>query len=272
MALAQVVLEGLTFHYDAAGEGMALLFVHGHPFDRSMWRPQLDYFSRDGFHTIAPDLRGYGASTVRERKTTLDGFAGDLVGLLDHLDVERAVAVGLSMGGQIVMELYRLFPQRVSALVLADTSAPAETAQGRKFRQDMADRLEHEGMNRYAHEVLPKMVAPRNIEAQPDVARHVLGMMLATPPEGAAAALRGRAERPDYVKMLGQVTVPSLVVVGADDEFTPLKDALLMHERIEGSTLVVIEGAAHMPNLEHPDEFNEALGRFLTQWFARPQT
>jgi 3-oxoadipate enol-lactonase len=170
---------------------------------------------------------------------------------------------GLSMGGQIVMECYRLFPERVRGLILADTFAKQETVAGKKDRNDIADRLLRDGMDEYSEELLPKMMAPRNIPALPDVAEHVLGMMRTTPAEGAAAALRGRAERRDYVELLSQVSVPVLVIVGSDDEFTPVGDAEFMHERLPDSTLVVIDGAGHLPNLERETEFGDALGTFL---------
>jgi pimeloyl-ACP methyl ester carboxylesterase len=213
---------------------------------------------------IAPDLRGYGESTVVPGTTTLETFAQDIAHLLDRLEVDGIVLGGLSMGGQIVMEFHRLFPHRIRALVLADTSPRAESADGKKLRNDTADRLLREGMPPFADEVLPKMIAPYNVEALPAVAEQVLGMMRRSSPEGAAAALRGRAERPDYVEMLRRIAVPTLVVVGRDDEFTPISDARLMHERIPDATLVVVEGAGHMPNLERPAEFNGALERFLS--------
>ena len=81
--------------------------------------------------------------------------------------------------------------------------------------------------------------------------------------EGAAAALKGRAERQDYTGLLGAIAVPTLIVVGSLDEFTPVPDAKFMHDRIPNSELVVIEGAGHMPNLERTAEFNAALGAFL---------
>lgn len=115
----------------------------------------------------------------------------------------------------------------------------------------------------YTQQVLPKMVAPHNIEALPTVATHVLDMMRNTPAEGAAAALRGRAERPDYLDLLARITVPTLIVVGSDDEYTPISDAQLMHDHIPNSTLTIIDGAAHLPNLERPAEFNTALRHFL---------
>ena len=261
--MSTVSLDGITVAFDDVGRGDALVLVHGHPFDRSMWRPQVEHFSRLGWRVIAPDLRGYGESTVVPGKTTLDVFARDLERLLDHLEVEAAVLAGLSMGGQIVLEFQRLFASRLRGLVLADTSARADSEQGKKAREELADRLLREGMGTYADEVLPKMIAPANIEALPQVARYVLAMMHGTSPDGAAAALRGRAERPDYVDMLSRIEVPTLVVVGRDDEFTPIAEAQLLHDRIRGSRLVIVDGAGHMPNLERPDEFNAAVESFL---------
>ncbi|WP_216209894.1 alpha/beta fold hydrolase [Amycolatopsis aidingensis] len=254
---------GITIDYQDEGSGDPLLLVHGHPFDRSMWRPQVSRFAGAGWRVITADLRGYGRSTVVPGSTPLETFARDLVGLLDRLGIDRVVLGGLSMGGQIVLEFHRLFPARLRGLVLASTSARADPPATREWRRTTADRLLREGLGPYAEEVIDKMVAPHNIRELPEVAGQVLAMMKAAPPEGAAAALRGRAERPDYLPMLAGVAVPTLVVVGTEDEFTPVAEARLMHERIPGSVLCVIEGAAHLPNLERPAEFDAALERFL---------
>jgi pimeloyl-ACP methyl ester carboxylesterase len=244
-----------------AGASLPLVLIHGHPFDRTMWHPQITAFAASR-RVIAPDLRGYGASPVVPGVTPLQTFAEDIATLLDGLGVHDFVLGGLSMGGQIAMECCRLFPHRVRGLLLADTFPAAETEEGRHTRNAMADRLLREGMTGYADEVLHKMVAPY---ADADVAAHVRRMMTATDPEGAAAALRGRAERPDYRELLTRLTVPALVVVGADDEYTPVSDAEAMHAALPDSTLHVIDGAAHLPNLERPEEFNKALEGFLAQ-------
>jgi pimeloyl-ACP methyl ester carboxylesterase len=238
-----------------------LVLIHGHPFDRTMWHPQIDAFATT-HRVIAPDLRGYGTSPVVPGITPLSTFAEDIATLLDDLGVTDFVLAGLSMGGQIAMECYRLFPHRVRGLVLADTFPAAETEEGKRTRNAMADRLLREGMGTYADEVLYKMVAPY---ADAEVAAHVRRMMTATDPRGAAAALRGRAERPDYRELLTRVTVPALVVVGADDEYTPVSDAEAMHAALPDSTLHIVDGAAHLPNLERPEEFNKALARFLAR-------
>ncbi|MFF8275401.1 alpha/beta fold hydrolase [Streptomyces lateritius] len=256
-------INGLTIGYEdkGAGPGPALVLVHGHPFDRTMWQPQIDRFSAT-HRVVAPDLRGYGATTVVPGTTPLSAFAEDLAALLDHLGVREFVLAGLSMGGQIAMECYRLFPERILGLVLADTFPAAETEEGRAARNATADRLLTEGvagMRAYADEVLDRMVAPYNTHAAP----HVHRMMCATDPAGAAAALRGRADRPDYRELLTTVRVPTLVVVGRDDAFTPVADAEAMHAALPDSTLAVVESAAHMPNLERPEEFDTALAEFL---------
>ncbi|MDG4864814.1 alpha/beta fold hydrolase [Streptomyces sp. T-3] len=263
--MANALLNGITIGYDDKGptDGTPLVLVHGHPFDRSMWAPQLAAFSGE-FRVIAPDLRGFGESGLGEGRdrVLLSTFAEDLAALLDHLGVRDFVLGGLSMGGQIVMECYRQFGDRIRGLVLADTFPAAETAQGRTWRNSMADRLLREGMAPWSEEVLYKMVAP---DADPAVAAHVLRMMTSAPPEGAAAAHRGRAERPDYRELLTRVSVPALVVVGRDDAYTPVADAEGMHAALADSTLCVVEGAAHMPNLERTEEFNAALGVFLAR-------
>ena len=263
--MGAVSVDGVAVGYDdeGAGDAPAVVLVHGHPFDRSMWRPQAERLAAAGHRVIVPDLRGYGESTVVPGKTPLGTFARDITGLLDHLGVERFVLGGLSMGGQIVMEIHRQVPDRIRALVLADTSPWAETPDGRRLRGEAADRLLREGMRPYAEEVLAKMVAPATVEDRPAVAGHVLAMMLGAPPEGAAAALRGRAERPDYAASLATATVPVLIIVGGEDEYTPVEQARRMHALVPGSTLTVVEGAGHLPNLERPDAFDAALLAFL---------
>jgi pimeloyl-ACP methyl ester carboxylesterase len=257
-------VNGVTVAYDEVGDGEdVIVLVHGHPFNRSMWRPQIDAIAGAGWRVIAPDLRGYGDSTVAPGVTLLDQFARDIVALLDARGVASAVFGGLSMGGQIVMECCRHYPDRVRALLLAATFPQADTEEGQATRRSMAERLLREGMDGYATDVLPKMVAPHNIAALPDVADHVRTMMRGTSPAGAAAALRGRAERPDYQDALSRMDVPATIIVGDHDVFTTRADAERMRDLLTQSELVWLEGSGHMPNLERPAAFNEALVRLL---------
>jgi len=242
----------------------AILLIHGHPFDRTMWNPQLESLEA-AFRVVAPDLRGYGQSALPNgaRVTTLDALARDCLALLDALGVRDVVVIGLSMGGQIALELFRQDPTRVAALVLADTFAGLDSEEARQLRFTTADRLEREGMAPYAAEVLTKMITARNAARDPATATHVLRMMRLTSPLGAAAALRGRAQRRDYTPLLDEIAIPTLVIVGREDEYTPVALAEELHRAIRGSELAIIEDAGHMPNLERPAEFNAVLESWL---------
>ncbi|SDO25224.1 alpha/beta fold hydrolase [Actinacidiphila guanduensis] len=120
-------------------------------------------------------------------------------------------------------------------------------------------------MAAYAEEVLDSMLAPATARALPATAAHVLAMMRAAPPAGAAAALRGRAERPDYREGLARIDVPALVVVGSEDVFAPVAEAELLHRGIPSARLAVVEGAGHLPNLERPEAFNQAVAALLAE-------
>ncbi|MYW70065.1 alpha/beta fold hydrolase [Streptomyces sp. SID8379] len=263
--MGQLTVDGAVLRHDdlGAGDGVPVVLVHGHPFNRTLWSPQADALAAAGYRVLVPDLRGYGESEVTEGRVLLSRFADDVLALLDHVGVERAVVGGVSMGGQIAMEFHLRHPGRTAALVLSDTSAPAETEEGKAFRNRLADRLLAEGMGGYADEVIDKMLAAYNVTALPKVADDVLGMMRGTDPRGAAAALRGRAERPDYRDSLAAARVPALVVVGADDAYTPVAEAESIAELLPDATLVVIEDAGHLPGAEQPDRFNDALLDFL---------
>lgn len=262
--MATAALNGITTAYDLVGSGLnTLLLVHGHPFNRSMWRPQLPLTQGSSWRLLTPDLRGYGETTVVPGKTTLAAFAADLIALLDHLEIQEVVIGGLSMGGQIVMEFCSQYPQRVRGVVLAATFPQAETEAGKLARNAMADRMLREGMRPYAADVLDKMLAASSIRTLPAIAAHVTAMMQTTDPAGAAAALRGRAERPPYEGTLASLTVPALVVVGDHDAYTTRQDAERMHNLLTDSELLWLDGVGHMPNLEATELFNRGLVRLL---------
>ncbi|MDB5130951.1 MAG: hypothetical protein JWR02_700 [Mucilaginibacter sp.] len=250
--------------YETAGQGVPVVLIHGHPFDHTMWGPQVRAFS-DFYQVITPDLRGYGKSSLPDpANTRFEDYATDVILLMDHLNVDSFHLGGLSMGGQIIMEIFRQAPDRVKSLLFADTFAGPDTPEAKQTRDDQATRLEYEGMDGYASEVIGKMLRREHVESMPAVAAHVLNMMKATSPVAAATAMRARGQRIDYLKeVLPQINIPSLVIVGRQDEFTPVPKAEELRDNLQNCKLVIIEGAGHMPNLEQPEEFNTAVLDFL---------
>ncbi|MFG2981933.1 alpha/beta fold hydrolase [Streptomyces sp. NPDC048258] len=257
--------NGVNLFFDDLGPrgGAPVILIHGHPFNRTMWAPQTAALTAAGYRVITPDLRGYGESPVLAGKALLADLADDIAALLARLGIEQVVVGGVSMGGQIAMEVRLRHPGLVRALVLSDTSPVPESEEGAKHRRELADRLLAEGMGPYAEEVIDKMLAPYNVTGMPEAAAWVSAMMRATDPEGAAAALRGRAERPDYRPLLAGAAEPCLVVVGADDVYTPVAEAEALHALMPHSVLAVIERAGHLPGVEQPEAFNRVLLEFL---------
>jgi 3-oxoadipate enol-lactonase len=262
MTLIQI--DDIQMAYTDAGMGTPLVLLHGYPFNRSLWNEQVAALS-NSYRVIAPDLRGFGETEASQGTATMDRMARDVAHLLDHLEITRAAVGGLSMGGYVALAFYKQFPSRVRALLLADTRAQADTEEGKQTRAQQAEKALSEGMAGIADAMLPKLLTPETVSKHPEVVKRVRDMMLKTKPEGAAAALRGMAERDDQTPLLPKISAPTLILVGAEDALTPVADSEKMHKAITGSRLVVLENAGHVSNLERTGQFNEALVDFLRE-------
>ena len=260
-----VQINDLQISYTDTGIGRPVVLIHGYPFNRSLWNEQVAALS-NSYRVIAPDLRGFGDSDASDT-ATMDQMAQDVALVLDHLEIPRAAISGLSMGGYVALAFYKQFRSRVRALVLADTRAQADTEESKTTRAQHAEKALTEGMAGIADAMLPKLLTPDTVSKHPEVVKRVRDMMLKTKPQGAAAALHGMAGREDQTELLPKISVPTLILVGADDTITPVADSQKMHEAIAGSRLVVLEKAAHVSNLEQTEQFNQALLDFLKASF-----
>jgi pimeloyl-ACP methyl ester carboxylesterase len=248
--------------YDDAGNGgECVVLIHGHPFDRTLWEPQVAAL-RGGFRVLAPDLRGFGASPVTPGRVAMREYAADIEELLAGLGIARAAVVGLSMGGLVAMELAAASPERCWALGLIATTAEPPSPQDLRTRDERADATERDGMGvlvGYMHSGLYGPACPPAVRARVDA------MMAAAPPAGAAAALRGRGRRPDYRPMLAALDIPALVVAGTADPWSTAAVTAEIVASLKRPQLVAIDGAGHLPNLEAEAQFNQALLTFLGQ-------
>ena len=262
--MSSVRVRGIEMAYDDTGSGPAVVLLHGYPFNRSMWREQTEALSAS-YRVITPDLRGHGETTATDEPATMDEMARDVAALMDELNIHRAAVGGLSMGGYVALAFYRRFPLRVRALILADTRSQADTEEARRTREQQARKALKEGMSGIVETSLPKALAPATIKERPKVVARVREMIRKTRPEGAAAALRGMAARIDQSDFLPSIFAPTLIIVGSEDELTPVRDAEFMRREIRGSRLEIIDGAAHVSNIENPAQFNRALKSFLDE-------
>ena len=260
--MALVEIDNFQMAYTDTGSGRPVVLIHGYPFNRSLWNEQVAALS-DSCRVIAPDLRGFGESETSDGPATMNRMAQDVAELLDHLGIARATIAGLSMGGYVALAFYKQLSSRVRALILADTRAQADTEEAKQTRAQQAEKALSEGMAGIADAMLPKLLTPETVSKRPEIVKRVRDMMLKTKPEGAAAALRGMAERDDQTSLLAKISVPTLILVGAEDAITPVADSEKMNQAITGSRLVVLENAGHVSNLERTEQFNEALLDFI---------
>jgi 3-oxoadipate enol-lactonase len=257
------LVNSIRMSYSDRGRGreMALLLVHGFPLDRRLWTAQASAFATMT-RVIMPDLRGHGRSQIVPGPFTMEQHADDLVALLDHLKIQRAVVVGLSMGGYIAFALWRRYPERIQGLILADTRAEPDSVSARGGRDAAITRVQQIGAAAYADEMLPRLLAPDNL-ADMRIAGVARKMMAEQPVEGILGALGGLRDRVDSRATLPTITVPTLVIAGDADVITPPDDAQALAAAIPGARLAVILRAGHLSPLENPRAFNTAVRTFL---------
>jgi len=255
-------INGVDLAYTDQGQGTPIVFVHGFPFSRVMWDPQVKVLSGQ-FRVITLDLRGHGESDAPLWLYTMDQFADDIKGLLDHLSIQKAVLAGFSMGGYVVFAFYRKYADRVKGLVLADTRPQPDSAEGRVGRFKMAQTAQKDGAGAIADVMLPKLLSPASVQGRSELVQTVRTMMTTTKVPGIAGDLMAMAERPDSVPTLKQIACPTLVIVGELDGLTTPVDARHMADGIRGARLETIPGAAHLSNMEQPEAFNRAVTSFV---------
>ena len=258
----KTVIDGMTIGYTDDGSGTPLVFIHAFPLSKTMWQPQVDAL-KDTHRVITIDLGGHGDSDIVPWNDSLDGYAKNIIRLLDHLEITQAVFVGLSMGGYTLFSIYRHHPNRVKGMVLADTRAQADSEEGQVARQSMAEVAFKDGASAIADLMLPKLLAPSTIEQRPEIVEEVREMILQTPTAGIVVDLVAMASRPDSTALLSTITCPTLVIVGEEDQATPVAESQYMVDCISGVTFVTIPHAGHLSNFEQPIAFNQAIESFL---------
>ena len=255
----RMTVNGVTLAVEHRGSGPAVLFLHGFPLDRSVWSHQLDGLT--GFRRIAPDLRGMGQSDAPDLGYSMSTYAEDLLALLDALGEGQVVLCGLSMGGYIAFEFVRRWRERVRGLILMDTRAEADSAEGRRARDGLIGRVREQGVIAAAEAMLPRFFTS---QVSPELIERVRTAILRTPVSGIIGALSAMRERPDSTPLLETLTgIPTLVLVGAEDAITPPPIAQGMAAAIPGARLMEIPGAGHLPCVEQPVPTTRAILKFL---------
>ena len=244
--------------YECYGNGTPLVLVHAFPLDGRMWEATAK--ALDGrCRVIAPDMPGFGESTLGGRDRSIADMADDLALLLDWLGLDRAAVGGLSMGGYVSLAFAARHPARLERLILADTRAAADSETVRAGRADALALVAKGGVAALVERQLAALLSPGASESVREQVRN-LGKQT---PAGVSAGLRALRDRPDRQAELANIRCPTLVVVGKEDKISPPAEMAGIASAISGAHLVEIAGAGHLSNLESPEAFVAAFANFL---------
>lgn len=227
-----------------------------------MWEPQLGTFAQS-LRLIAPDFRGCGESDAGDGQYTMESLVDDALGVLDALGIEHCIGCGLSMGGYVLLRAVEREPARFAGAVFCDTKSEADSDEGRLARARAVSMVRDHGVERFAEELLPRVLGRTTLARRPELVAAVRSMMLAAAPAGLIGLQLAMAGRTDTTAGLGRIAVPCLIVVGEEDELTPPATAREMAERIPGASLEVIPEAGHLCNLENASAFDAVVRPFL---------
>ncbi len=263
--IKSIRLEDVSINYDDIGKGeVPIIFIHGFPFDKTSWDPQIKFFKED-HRIITYDIRGFGKSTAGKKKFEIALFADDLIMLMDSLNIQKAIVCGLSMGGYIVLNAVTRFPERFSAIILSDTQCIADSVEGKQKRYDTIEKIKSEGIYEFANGFISAVFCEKSKAIKKELVESVRTVILSTSKETIIQTLTALAERSETCSMLGNISVPALVICGKEDKVTPVIQSQSLANNINGSRLKTVEDAGHLSNLENSDEFNSAIFDFISK-------
>lgn len=259
----RVTSNGITINCELSGPEDAPVVAMAHSLASSsiMWQPQLAALE-EHFRVIRMDMRGHGGSDAPAMAYSLDMLGDDLLGALDALGVERFHWIGLSMGGMIGQNLALRAPERINKLVLCDTSSKMLPEAAPMIDQRI-EAVRAEGMAVLADSTIERWFTPSYVKNNPPELAAIRQQIIDTPVDGFAGccyALLGL----DYLDRLGEISLPTLVVVGEDDPATDVPMAKEIQARITDAQLAILPSASHLSNVEQAAAFNDAVVGFLT--------
>lgn len=252
---------------DSGDSEIPILFIHGFPFNKDSWQPQVD-FLRERHRVITYDIRGFGKSELGD-ETSIIQCADDLIGLMDALEIPKAIVCGLSMGGYILMNAVHRYPDRFEGLILADTQCNADTPEGKEKRYQSIEKINADGTQEYADASLKNLFCKNTFENNSELVSSIRNVITSTPSKSITSTLEALADRPEACPFLSEISCFTLIICGKEDSITPVAKAEFLNSTIKNSSLVIIDNAGHLSNLENPDDFNHAIGKFITKTLSR---
>jgi len=259
---APALQEALKAKSKTIPETHTILFLHGFPFNKNMWIPQLEDLP-ENYTGIAVDVRGHGNSTMGHGFFSVDLFANDLLEFMRKMKIKKAVLCGVSMGGYIALRAHELAPEKFSALILSDTNSISDDNAGKLKRFETIKSVLKHGTRTFALTFSQKVFSKQSLENNRHAVQLIKSSIRRNNVRSICATLLALASRTDTTEHLENIKIPTLLVWGAEDEVTPKSQADPFIKNIPKARFVEFEGCGHLPNLEDSEGFNREMNAFL---------
>jgi len=255
-------VNGLSVNSFGDPKNKPIIFVHGFPYDYSMWKDQIDVL-KNNYHCIAYDVRGLGDSIVGDGQYTMEFYVNDLFAILNEMKLEKPILCGLSMGGYIALRAVEKNQNLFSGLILCDTRADADDNAGKLKRSENINIINTQGLNVFVDQFVRNCFADETPVEQEKMYQSVLKKSYKHNPIGVKGAIIAIMSRTETSSFLPEIKIPTLVLCGSFDKLTPPTLMRTLAEKIKDSEFGIIPRAGHMTPLENPEAVNDLIIGFL---------
>lgn len=256
--------DGAVIHYQVSGHGHPIFLIHGYPLSNKLFDKNRQALESQ-YEVITLDQRGYGQSKAPTANATIKTYAQDALAVLDKLQVKKAIIGGMSMGGPVVLEMYREAPQRFAGMILMDTTAVPANAAEAGLWNGVAKLVQQKGVDQLPPVLIKDMLTGKTRMNDQQLVDTMKGIVKSASKNGAIAGAKALANRPDAQPTLSTIRVPTLIIVGVQDTIYPMSMAKDMQKAIPNAKLAMIDGAAHAAVIEKPKQVNTAIQNWAQQ-------
>jgi len=253
-------INGLSVNIYGDKANPCIVFIHGFPYDSSMWNNQVEALKND-FYVVIYDIKGLGKSDIEDGQYTIESFTDDLFKVIDVLELKQPTVAGFSMGGYILFRAAQKDISKFGKLIFCDTKSQSDDDTGKIKRANLIEMINEKGLDEFSENFVPACFAEKSIGNL--IYDSTLKLAKSQSEIGVKGCLLAMASRTDTTSFLSQINIPTLFIVGEDDKLTSVDVMSDLQKKTPKSKLVVIKNAGHMTAIENPADVNLAIKSFL---------
>lgn len=258
-------IRGLNVIEFGEDNSQAIIFIHAFPLCNRMWDKQVEAL-QEKYRVVVYDIRSFGYSEVGDGHFTMDSHVSDLISIIDSLKLEKPVVCGLSMGGYITLRALELYQSKFKGAILADTKAESDNNPTKLARAEQMKMVKNGQREQFADNFIKAALSEVNFTEKPELVEFLKKLVSWQKNEAITGALLTMAARTDTTESLERLELKMLILAGKDDRLTPPEFSKIIYGKTKNSDLKLIPNAGHLPNMENPEEFNNALLEFLKSY------